>query len=133
MAVDPNAVGAGTSELAFTTENTKDTPQRVLPTMDVVLGGSGVPFDKIASFNTEKILPMAADLHKKGSRAPVPVAQTVVFNPFVPFCPLIQPGKPDQNAFVDSCNGRFRDGCLHQQWFRSLEDARGIIDAWPDD
>ncbi|MFP8877980.1 MAG: hypothetical protein VCE43_00160, partial [Myxococcota bacterium] len=32
-------VGAGVDELAFTTENTKDTPQRVLPTMAVVLGG----------------------------------------------------------------------------------------------
>ena len=31
-------VGAGTSELQFTTENTKDTPQRVLPTMAVILG-----------------------------------------------------------------------------------------------
>jgi acyl dehydratase len=44
-------VGAGTKELQFTTENTKDTPQRVLPTMAVILGGGGVPFDKIGSFN----------------------------------------------------------------------------------
>lgn len=44
-------VGAGTKELAFTTENTKDTPQRVLPTMAVILGGGGVPFDKIGTFN----------------------------------------------------------------------------------
>ena len=32
-------VGAGTDELAFTTENTKDTPQRVLPTFAVIIGG----------------------------------------------------------------------------------------------
>jgi len=44
-------VGAGTSELQFTTENTKDTPQRVLPTMAVVLGGGGVPLDKAGTFN----------------------------------------------------------------------------------
>ena len=44
-------VGAGTSELRFTTENTKDTPQRVLPTMAVILGGGGVPMDKAGSFN----------------------------------------------------------------------------------
>ncbi len=44
-------VGAGTSELQFTTENTKDTPQRVLPTMAVILGGGGVPMDKAGSFN----------------------------------------------------------------------------------
>lgn len=49
-------VGAGTEELAFTTENTKDTPQQVLPTMAVVLGGGGVPFDKIGTFNPALLL-----------------------------------------------------------------------------
>ncbi len=49
-------VGAGVDELAFTTENTKDTPQRVLPTMAVVLGGGGVPFDKLGSFNMALML-----------------------------------------------------------------------------
>ncbi len=49
-------VGAGVDELAFTTENTKDTPQRVLPTMAVVLGGGGIPFDKIGSFNAALML-----------------------------------------------------------------------------
>lgn len=43
---------------------------------------------------------------------------------------FIQPGKPTQNAFVESFNGRFRDGCLNQQWFNNLTDARAIIDAW---
>jgi putative transposase len=43
---------------------------------------------------------------------------------------FIQPGKPTQNAFVESFNGRFRDGCLSQQWFRDLADARRIIDDW---
>jgi len=43
---------------------------------------------------------------------------------------FIQPGKPTQNAFVESFNGRFRDGCLNQQWFRDLADARCIIDDW---
>jgi acyl dehydratase len=49
-------VGAGIDELAFTTENTKDTPQQVLPTMAVVLGGGGAPFDKIGSFNPAMLL-----------------------------------------------------------------------------
>jgi len=49
-------VGAGVDELAFTTENTKDTPQRVLPTMAVVLGGGGVPFDKVGTFNPALML-----------------------------------------------------------------------------
>lgn len=43
---------------------------------------------------------------------------------------FIQPGKPTQNAFVESFNGRFRDGCLNQHWFLSLDDAREIIDRW---
>lgn len=43
---------------------------------------------------------------------------------------FIQPGKPTQNAFVESFNGRFRDGCLNQQWFRTLADARSIIGSW---
>jgi len=43
---------------------------------------------------------------------------------------FIQPGKPTQNAFIESFNGRFRDGCLNQQWFKDLNDARSIIDAW---
>ena len=49
-------VGAGLDELAFTTENTKDTPQRVLPTMAVILGGGGVPFDKVGTFNPALML-----------------------------------------------------------------------------
>lgn len=44
-------VGAGTDELAFTTENTQNTPQQVLPTFAVIIGGGGVPMDKIGSFN----------------------------------------------------------------------------------
>ena len=44
-------IGAGVDELAFTTENTKDTPQRVFPTFAVILGGGGVPMDQIGSFN----------------------------------------------------------------------------------
>lgn len=43
---------------------------------------------------------------------------------------FIQPGKPTQNAFVESFNGKFRDGCLNQHWFRDLDDARRIIEAW---
>ena len=44
-------IGAGTSELEFTTENTKDMPQRVFPTFAVIIGGGGIPLDKVGSFN----------------------------------------------------------------------------------
>ena len=43
---------------------------------------------------------------------------------------FIQPGKPTQNAFVESFNARFRDTCLNQHWFRDLNDARLVIDDW---
>jgi len=42
----------------------------------------------------------------------------------------IAPGKPMQNAFVESLNGRFRDECLNEHVFRSLPTARRIIEAW---
>ncbi len=41
-----------------------------------------------------------------------------------------RPGKPTDNAFVESFNGRFRDECLNAHWFLSLDDARGRIEAW---
>ncbi len=44
-------IGAGTQELKYTTENTKDTLQSVFPTFAVIIGGGGTPFDKIGSFN----------------------------------------------------------------------------------
>ena len=43
---------------------------------------------------------------------------------------FIDPGKPVQNAFIESFNGKFRDECLSQSWHTSLEDARQIIEAW---
>lgn len=43
---------------------------------------------------------------------------------------FIRPGKPVENAFVESFNGRFRDECLTEQWFLSLADARELIEGW---
>ena len=43
---------------------------------------------------------------------------------------FIDPGKPSQNGFVESFNGRFRDECLDHSWFTSLADARDIVEAW---
>ena len=63
-------VGAGVDELAFATENTKDTPQRVLPTMAVVLGGGGVPFNKIGTFNPALMLHGAQAIELYGEIPP---------------------------------------------------------------
>jgi acyl dehydratase len=63
-------VGAGTEELAFTTENSKDTPQRVLPTMAVVLGGDGVPFGELGTFNAALMLHGAQGIELLGEIPP---------------------------------------------------------------
>jgi putative transposase len=42
----------------------------------------------------------------------------------------IAPGKPQQNGFVESLNGRLRDECLNEHLFRSLLAARTTIEAW---
>jgi putative transposase len=43
---------------------------------------------------------------------------------------LIEPGKPNQNAYIESFNGRFRDECLNEHWFTSLQHAKVVIDGW---
>ncbi|HEL3759502.1 TPA: IS3 family transposase [Stenotrophomonas maltophilia] len=43
---------------------------------------------------------------------------------------LIQPGKPNQNAYVESFNGRLRDECLNEHWFTHLLHARTVIETW---
>jgi putative transposase len=43
---------------------------------------------------------------------------------------FIRPGKPNENAFIESFNGKFRDECLNENWFIGLEDARRTIEEW---
>jgi transposase InsO family protein len=43
---------------------------------------------------------------------------------------LIEPGKPNQNAYIESFNGRLRDECLNEHWFTSLAHARTVIEVW---
>ena len=68
-------IGAGTGELAFTTENTKDVAQQVFPTFPVVVGwGGGSAMAKIGSFNPAMLVhgQQAVTLHK-----PIPVSGSV--------------------------------------------------------
>ena len=44
-----------------------------------------------------------------------------------------RPGKPTDNAFIESFNGSFRAECLNACWFLSLEDAQSKCDAWRSD
>jgi putative transposase len=41
-----------------------------------------------------------------------------------------RPGKPTDNALIESFNGRLRDGGLNRHWFLSLDEARPVTDAW---
>jgi putative transposase len=45
----------------------------------------------------------------------------------------IQPGRPMQNGYVESFNGRFRDECLNANWFATMADVRQKIEAWRQD
>ena len=43
---------------------------------------------------------------------------------------FIRPGKPNENAYIESFNGKFRDECLNEHWFLSLAHARKVIEDW---
>ena len=43
---------------------------------------------------------------------------------------IIEPGKPWQNAYTESFNGKFRDECLSLEWFRSRAEAKVVIETW---
>lgn len=43
---------------------------------------------------------------------------------------MTRPGKPTDNAHIESFNSRFRQECLNQHWFLSLEDAKVKIEVW---
>jgi putative transposase len=43
---------------------------------------------------------------------------------------FIRPGKPVENAFIESFNGRLRDECLNVHQFLSIHDAKAKIEAW---
>lgn len=45
----------------------------------------------------------------------------------------IVPGKPTQNAFIESFNGKLRDECLNETLFSSLPGARGTLETWQED
>ena len=46
---------------------------------------------------------------------------------------LIEPGRPMQNGYIESFNGKFRDECLNEHWFETLAQARSTIAAWRQD
>jgi putative transposase len=45
----------------------------------------------------------------------------------------IEPGKPVQNSYIESFNGRIRDECLNENWFETLHEAKTLIEIWRKD
>jgi putative transposase len=43
---------------------------------------------------------------------------------------FIRPGKPVENAYIESFNGRFRDECLNEHWFLTIARARRVTESW---
>jgi putative transposase len=43
---------------------------------------------------------------------------------------FIRPGKPNENAYIESFNGKFRDECLNEHWFITMAQARRAIESW---
>jgi putative transposase len=43
---------------------------------------------------------------------------------------FIRPGKPNENDYIESFNGKFRDECLNEHWFVTMAQARRIIESW---
>src|SRR5690606_18144844 len=43
---------------------------------------------------------------------------------------FIRPGKPVENAYIESFNGRLRDECLNEHWFINMAHARSVIERW---
>ena len=46
---------------------------------------------------------------------------------------FITPGKPEENGYIESFNGKFRDECLNLHWFQDLADFRMMIEDWRTD
>ena len=92
--------------------------EQVVDVMDRLLFDRGCPPAKIRVDNGPEFVSRALDHWAYINRV------TLDFS---------RPGKPKDNAFVESFNGRLRDECLNTHWFLSLDDARAKIEAWRKD
>ncbi len=88
--------------------------QRVAEVLDEAIGRHGAP-QRICVDNGPEFASKALDAwaHRRGIQ--------LVFS---------RPGKPTDNAYIEAFNSRFRDECLDQHWFASLEEARQTVEAW---
>jgi len=89
--------------------------ERVARVLDRVIAGRGAQPEEIVMDNGPELTSRALDqwAYERGVRLR-----------------FIAPGKPVQNAFIESFNGRLRDECLNLNWFFGVGDARQIVEAW---
>jgi putative transposase len=89
--------------------------ERVARVLDQVIGERGAQPEEVVLDNGPEMTSRALDqwAYERGIRLR-----------------FIAPGKPVQNAYIESFNGRLRDECLNLHWFRSVADARQIVEAW---
>jgi putative transposase len=90
------------------------TGERVVAVLERLRRTVGVP-DRIAIDNGPEFVSKALDAWAYGNGVQLEFSR---------------PGKPTDNAYVESFNGHFRAECLDQHWFASLEEARQTIEAW---
>ena len=110
-----NVVDTFTREALAIEVDTSISGERVARVLDRVIEERGAQPEEIVMDNGPELTSRALDqwAYERGIRLH-----------------FIAPGKPVQNAFVESFNGRLRDECLNQHWFRSLADARQIVEEW---
>jgi len=90
------------------------TGERVVGVLERLRRTVGVP-DRIAIDNGPEFISKALDAWAYRHRGQLEFSR---------------PGKPTDNAYVESFNGHFRAECLDQHWFESVEEARHMIEAW---
>ena len=91
--------------------------QRVARVLDQISQGRGLP-ERVVTDNGPEFTSRALDhwAYERGVKQQ-----------------FIEPGKPVQNAYVESFNGKIRDECLNEHWFTVLAEARTLIEHWRQD
>ena len=124
-----DALGTGRR---FRTLNIVDDFSREAPAIEVDTSLSGVRVTRVLDrLKIERGLP----LHIRSDNGPEFISKAVeqwAYENGVEWH-FIEPGKPSENAYVESFNGKFRDECLNENWFTSLADARQKIEQWRQD
>jgi putative transposase len=107
-------IDVGTRECLATEVDTSLTGQRVTRVLDRIAAERGYP-KEILSDNGPEFTGVALNQWAYEHR----VIQL-----------FIEPGRPMQNGYVESFNGRLRDECLNEHWFRGVSEARRLINEW---